>query len=543
MVNFIEIFFFILSCTITLTTYTIIGKLILGKNKNNLYDQIIFGIITSGFISLTLNFFLPLNRELNSIFQVSLILTYFVFLKKKFDVKEIKSILIISVIVFILIIFDTENRPDAYLYHLPYSQILNENKIIIGLSNFHFRFAIISIFQYLGSFNFTLWSGLNGLVMPALIYCVVIFLFFLNDVRNLSKKISYGKIFSLLIFTYICLRINRFGEFGNDAMAHLTIFYLISKFIYLNAKKFTSFKKILYLSVFAFLNKPFLIFSFIFPSYLFLKNKFRLNLVIFNLPILFLIFWLLKNTLISGCLFFPIEKTCFKNLSWSDKKEFYTQINLEGEAWSKGWPQRENGSISMINFIKNFNWIKAWKKEQLKNFLKNLVPFILISLLIFIYLKGNYLIKKNLDNEKKIIILFFALIGSIFFLIKFPLYRYGYSFLIVLISLIYIFCLKKINIDKINNFSKYFILVCIVGLTAKQLHKVYKYSDERTLIPIDRNLSMIHQKQINKIKISDTYSYYYSTVECKYYKAPCTNYFLDNINHKKIWNYDVIFKR
>ena len=158
MVSFIEIFFFILSCTITLTTYAVIGKLILGKNENNFYDQIIFGIIASGFISLSLNFFLPLNKELNSIFQIMTILLYFIFLKRKFDIREIKLILIASFIIFILILFDTENRPDAYLYHLPYSQILNENKIIIGLSNIHFRYSIISIFQYLGSFNFTLWS-------------------------------------------------------------------------------------------------------------------------------------------------------------------------------------------------------------------------------------------------------------------------------------------------------------------------------------------------------------------------------------------------
>ena len=32
-----------------------------------------------------------------------------------------------------------------YLYHLPYTSILNNEKIIIGLSNIHFRFAHTSI--------------------------------------------------------------------------------------------------------------------------------------------------------------------------------------------------------------------------------------------------------------------------------------------------------------------------------------------------------------------------------------------------------------
>ncbi len=458
--------------------------------------------------------------------------------------KEIKLILLFSCVIFILVLFDTENRPDAYLYHLPYSQILNENKIIIGLSNLHFRFAHISIFQYLASFNLTLWSGLNGLILPAAIYCIMIFLYFLNDLTDITdKKINYGKIFSLLIFTYICLRINRFGEFGNDAMAHLTIFYLVSKFIYLDATKISSFKKILFLSVFAFLNKPFLIFSFIFPLYLFLKNKFKINLAIFNLATIFFIFWIFKNILISGCVLFPIEKTCFESLSWSDKKEFYTQINLESEAWAKGWPQRENKNISKNQFIKKFNWIEAWKKEQLKNFLKNLVPFVIILFFIFIFMKGNYLFEKDADKEKKKVIIFFSLIGTIFFFLKFPLYRYGYSYLIVLINFIYIFNLKKINIEKINKFSKYFLIICIIGITAKQFQKIYKYSAERTPIPSDRNLSLVNQQKIREIKISDNFIYYYSNVECKYYKSPCTNYLLKGIKHKKFLKYDIIYKK
>ncbi len=544
MVNFIEIIYFTFSCFITLTIYAIIGKLILLKNDDNFFDQIIFGIIATALISVILNFFLPLNKELNSIFQIVIILIYFIILKKRFKIKEIKLIFLFSFIIFILILFDTENRPDAYLYHLPYSQILNENKIIIGLSNFHFRFAHISIFQYLASFNFTIWSGLNGLILPAAIYCVVIFLYFLNDLKDLKKsKVNYGKIFSLLIFTYICLRINRYGEFGNDAMAHLTIFYLISKFIYIDSKKIDSFKKILFLSIFAFLNKPFLIFSFIFPVYLFFKNKFKIYLVIFNLPILFFILWLFKNVLISGCLLFPIEKTCFKSFVWSDKKEFYNQINSEGEAWAKGWPQRGDKNISTFDFNKKFNWVKAWQEKQFKNFLKNLVPFVLISLLIFFFLRGNYSFEKKIDKEKKIIIFLFSLLGSIFFLLKFPLYRYGYSYLIILISLIYIFYFKRINLNKLQNFTKYFILICIVGLSLKQLQRIYKNSDERTLIPSDRNLNLVNQKKIKKIKISDNFTYFYSSVECKYYKSPCTNYFLENIKHKKFWVYDIIYKK
>ena len=59
----------------------------------------------------------------------------------------LKKLLIISLISFLLVIYSTVNRPDAWLYHLPYSKIINEHKIIIGVANIHERFAHISIFN------------------------------------------------------------------------------------------------------------------------------------------------------------------------------------------------------------------------------------------------------------------------------------------------------------------------------------------------------------------------------------------------------------
>ena len=48
--------------------------------------------------------------------------------------------------------YSNEYRPDAGFYHIPYIQILNENKIILGLANIHSRFGHVSIIQYLSGF-------------------------------------------------------------------------------------------------------------------------------------------------------------------------------------------------------------------------------------------------------------------------------------------------------------------------------------------------------------------------------------------------------
>ncbi len=547
MLSFIELLLFIFSCIITTTVYYILGKLFLSENKNNFYDYLIFGLIITSFISLGLNFILPLSKELNTIFQILVIFIFFIIYKKKIYFSDIKRIIIISLSILILISFDTENRPDAYLYHLPYSQIINDYKIITGISNLHFRFGHVSIFQYLSSFNYTYFSELNGLLIPPALFCITIFLYFLNDALSLfkKKKISFGKLFSVLIFTYICLRINRFSEFGNDAMSHLTVFYLVSKFLYLKNYNFLNYKNILLLCVFSFLNKSFLIFTFIIPAFIFFKNKLSLKKSVFNFPMVMLSLWIIKNILVSGCAVYPVKITCLSNLKWVDTQEVSYEA-VKAEAWAKGWPEREQENITQNEFNKKFNWVKAWKKDHQYVFLKNLIPFLFFIFLLNIFFRGKYHLDK-LEGQKNVVLLLFSSIGTIYFLLKFPIYRYGYSYIIVLISILFLQNYTKINSKKFLKFLKLLIIICLLGVFLKQGQRIQKYHEVRTLIPSDRSLFLKDQKNIKKINISKNF-YYYKTnnqgsSECKYFKSPCTNIDLSKLYHKRIGGYDLILKR
>ena len=124
------------------------------------------------------NFFVPLNLIYNSI--IFLIITI-VGVKLNFfknNKKEIiKKSFIVASISFLIIIYSNVNRPDAWLYHLPYSNILNEHKIILGVANIHERFAHISIFQYISSFFYNYLFSYNGLLIP--ISLVASFFFFI----------------------------------------------------------------------------------------------------------------------------------------------------------------------------------------------------------------------------------------------------------------------------------------------------------------------------------------------------------------------------
>ena len=125
------------------------------KNNNqivNLTHHLIYGIILISFITLLINFFFPLNIIVNSLI---LILPFFIILKNYkfyFSLNFFKFAIFNTIIIFLLVAKSNIYRPDAILYHLPYTGILNNEKIIFGLSNLHFRFAHISIIQYFSAF-------------------------------------------------------------------------------------------------------------------------------------------------------------------------------------------------------------------------------------------------------------------------------------------------------------------------------------------------------------------------------------------------------
>ena len=82
--NFIDISLFYFSSIITLSTYVILGKLIIKDNNNNFFDKIIFGFILISLISLIINFIYPLNKLINTFFQIIVIGSIFFSSRKKF---------------------------------------------------------------------------------------------------------------------------------------------------------------------------------------------------------------------------------------------------------------------------------------------------------------------------------------------------------------------------------------------------------------------------------------------------------------------------
>ena len=532
------------SIIITNTIYLILGKLFTKTNIKNLksFSEIaINGFIYLSLIALLINFFIPLDVKTNTLTLI-IICFFFLLKKKSFQKKELLILTIITFFCFFLILLDTVNRPDAGLYHLPFIKILNEEKIIFGLANLHSRFGHISIIQYSSAINNNIFYGNVGILIPLIsIYSFLVF-YFLGDILNFlldNNKKNYNFlsiIFSSFILLYISYKINRYGEFGNDAIGHLIYFYLLSKLI--NYKKFDylKFNQIYLLSAFAILNKFTLIFSIFVPIYIFFKDRISIKRATLSIPTLLIVLWILRNVITSGCILYPQINTCFTDLNWSNEKSI-VHMGEVSEAWAKDWPNKIDRNLSLKKYSENFNWVNTWKNNHFKNkIIKTLIPYLIILFFIYIYFKYNikkiYYFKLNSHNFN--LPLFMSLVGCLFFFLKFPLYRYGYSDLISSIILYLIFLIKSYDLTKIRGLGFFVIFIFLLSFVYKQTDRYLEFYKVRSLVPEIYNA----KKQHKTILLNDGNFYNLSlNGSCMYDVNLCTLFRNDELSINKRGSY------
>ena len=167
----------------------------------NFYETSLFGVIFLSFIALLINFFLPLNKIVGTFSILTGLIIFVFFIFKSKNVKtSIKFLLYTSLISFVLIVLANVNRPDAGLYHLPYISIINESKIILGVSNIHFRFGHISSAQYLSAIYNNVLFSTSSITMPL---ASIASIFIIFTVKEFLKSFNSNKFYSLIFFLYL----------------------------------------------------------------------------------------------------------------------------------------------------------------------------------------------------------------------------------------------------------------------------------------------------------------------------------------------------
>lgn len=547
-----QVFFYSIISSLYLITC---GNIFIKSKKNFVSDICkvgIFGSAILSFTSLFLNFFFPIDQNISSIIFLFFLIPALIYFVKTGTLKYTLIISIISgAITTLIIILDNIYRPDAGLYHLPYTKIINENKIIFGVANIHFRFGHISILQYLNAIYNNHLFGDNGIILPIASIFSLLIIFFISEVFNELKK---NKIYSLYIFfiiTYILYGYNRYSEFGNDALGHILLLFVSSIFfkkIQFNENK--TIKEIIFLSIFIFMNKATLIIVFALPFYFIICSasiKKFINKTNF-IAIIFLLLWITKNIIISGCAIYPITKTCFTKLSWySDDEKFSVSSktqSLDNEAWTKGWPDKKDLNITQQEYVKNFNWISVWSNHHGIVIFKKLSIFILfliiIDLLLIKYadkkkLKENKLF--NSENNKLLYLILVFASGIFLWFLRFPVYRYGSSYLIIFLISSNIFFLKNyirnINSNKIILFFRILTVLIIIIFIFKNIVRIYKNYDQKYYnYPWPKIYSDLSNLKIitKPIYYNNSVIYYLANQECHYNSAPCSNYAVNNVS-------------
>ncbi len=541
-----EIFIFSYLVTFFYTPYGFLFEK--GSNLRSFSIQLIFGLIFISFFALLLNFFTPLNQIINSIF---LILSIFIISKFK-DTYLSKKYLIFcffsSLIIFLLITNSNVYRPDAGLYHLPYVNILNEEKIILGISNLHFRFGHISILQYLSAITNNLLFNENGIVFSSVLVASPIIINFLSHLNKNIKIRNYDFHFLLILsfLIFIFYKINRYSEYGNDAPAHLIMFFLISEIIknYRNVKM-DDVSNYFLLSIFIVMNKIILLIS-VFFLLVFLLNK-KLKIIYFNkkniFTIIFLLLWTFKNILSSGCLLYPVKNTCINNIIWTNEAKA-EKVSIENEAWAKGWPdyKKKENKISQLNYSKNFYWLKTWSKNHLIKILKILIPYLLFLMFLLIFTRSNSKSYKFHSHIK--LLMFISFIGSLLWFYKVPVFRYGYSYLIIYLSLGFALIGSYIKFKE-NSYKIFRIIICalLIIFVSKNLNRIIFDSQKYNNYPWPRFYSFNKDNKINKLnfKIINGKKIYYPNNEyCMYGYAPCGQ-MNDKLNIKILKNYSIMY--
>ena len=527
------------------------------EDKFSFENNNLWGFILLSFIALSLNFFVPLNLFNNSF--VFLILLLIIFWKKYFDqpIKPfLKKSITVTILSFILIIYSNVNNPDAFLYHLPFSKILNEYKILIGSFNIHHRFGHISIIQYTNSFFNLIFLNEKGLLLPLGILVSNFLIYLLKEFRLLFKS-NINRTNSIIVFLILIISIysfSRYSNYGNDAPVHI-FYYLLIVYIFKYNFDFNNdllLKKISLISLFAFMIKPFYLISLLIPFIFLLLNRnfksfFKSFFFLFSL--IFSALWILKNFLISSCLIYPIKISCFTNVSWTNLSTIKIE-KIQGEAWAKDWPNRLDKDIPIENYIQNFEWLSTWSKNHLdvvvEKFLPILLFLLILSIVIFFLriLKNRHVSFK--ENVSCYIILLISLLGSLMWFLNFPIYRYGQSYLFIFILLVFYFIIfQKINgveIYKYKKFLNIIIILAFVGLGAKNIYRINeKFSDTITPYMYDDKIHLnISKKFINNF---NEFTHYYKEGGglCGYSISPCSENKDKNLRYKTKFGYRIYY--
>ena len=465
-----------------------------GKIANNFIFQFknlyigehgILGFFFIYSIVLIIHFFIPIT-DLVIFFIYSIFFIYFLFnLKKILFLSKIGNYKYFFIFLIFLILSVTNNHhDDLYIYQLPIINYMQNYKIIFGFINLNdFIGQGHSFYEIMSFFKVPFFENRAYFLLP--IIFLNFFVLFLFENLKIEKN-QIVKYFIYFIILLLIIRFNRSKEYGTDLPILCLLLYIqINFFYFISSKNIEFFYKAVLASLFSIILKLYGILSlFYLLAFLpILKNNF-LDIFgkkrYFTFLISVFLLTLLKNIIVSGCLAYPISKTCLNksNFSWSIGKDIADSRNEFYNAQVLGWR----------SYTKNVNDGKFLTAEQYKNKkisekIKGLVSdndrdkiltgIILLSIFILILILSKDKIKiYKIKKPNNILILLCLFLPLLIWLLKLPQSRYGYF--AYLSCLIFYISFQFFKVGEINKkFTIIIFTLLIAFLVFKNVTRIY----------------------------------------------------------------------
>jgi hypothetical protein len=321
---------------------------------------------------------------------------------------------------------------DTGLYHLPHQVWIREEKIVFGLANFHGRFGFGSFQEYISAPQ---WIGahfkLLAYSMATYVLSFLIFLWKWSASRNDHRIIlAFFTATTIILIFVMRIHISVFHwSYGNTdipagflfAMAFLTGASLLHAASRQDAVLDVDIFVFSFLSLFAVLMKlsTILVLAWAAAVYVILVLTRAVSLpraVVLNLlPLTVLITFLIKNVVVSGCLFYPVAKSCLM-VAWSAK------ANAQNDAdWITAWARHPRSGLYSLH---DSSWLKNYWLPEYGVFCIKMLA--IVVLLVACSLIINRLRKVSFSLcWSNILGLSFLFFGLLFWFFSAPMPRFG----------------------------------------------------------------------------------------------------------------------
>jgi hypothetical protein len=411
-------------------------------NINFLSLHLVFGLFSFGSVSFVYNFFSGISDILFSylLFAIFFISLFFILIVEKNFKIIFKYLVIIFISSFIFLFYSNQLPPgyDSGLYHIPHQVFIQNEKIVFGLTNMHSRFGLSTFYNYIAAIfwknnNFTIVSFLQSTYL-------IIFFIFLYELIEKKIKILNIIVLATLFTMPIWFRYNIPGfslvDLPYGIFFYLSVILSLLIFIEKSDLKNTYILYFIFSCALAFLHKsngaqllPLLLVTLGFCIYS-RHSSYSYVLKLLLIPSIIILLWIMRTTIISGCLLYPIEITCF-DFSWvikNEAEETYSAI--------KDWAIRGYSLISFEFYLKYslllliimlLPFILKIKKFYFAFFYNRKFFILLFSVgLLFLYWQANSLQgfstlladNKNMEAsfifQKEILLIIFSNIFTIF---------------------------------------------------------------------------------------------------------------------------------